>query len=167
MNINKGFFWYPKSLPPGFTSGIYVDLKKYTKEEIVESWKKAKEREQQIEQEQECTYTILMNKGIDTFKYEELGDRSLDYIYRDMAPEYTRVYDRTIFSAYLWLGISRMDSWMSKQIQLREKCKYSPEILAKMIRCNYHLHNVIKTNLLDNLKNYSGYDGMKDVQIRT
>ena len=32
------------------------------------------------------------------------------------------------------------------------------EQISEMIKYNYHLHNVIKTNLLENLKNYSGED---------
>ena len=38
--------------------------------------------------------------------------------------------------------------------QITHESKYDKETLEKMIKCNYHLHNIIKTNLIDNLRNY-------------
>lgn len=141
---------------------VPYESKKLSKEELIELWRKHKEREAQIAEEQECTFSQCLDKGLDTFKIEYMGNRTMDDIYRDMAPEYTRIFDRTIFACYLFIGIQRLDTWMAHQIQMREKCPYRPHILAKMIMCNYHLHNVIKTNLLENLRTYSGYDGINE-----
>lgn len=129
--------------------------KEMTKEEA----NKIYERLQgQICEENECTFLECLEKGHDSFKFELKNGLTNDEIYRDMSPVYCDFFDRSFFSTYLKLGIQRLDSWMSKQIQMKDS-KYPPEVLAKMIRCNYHLHNVIKTDLLNNLKNYSGYDG--------
>lgn len=44
-----------------------------------------------------------------------------------------------------------MEQWMINQII--KGSEYSKEDLIKMIERNPHLHNVIKTNLLENLNN--------------
>ena len=79
-------------------------------------------------------------------------------IYVDQSPYYNKIYDATISSVLLPVGLKRLESWMSYQIQ--KGSEYTFEQLHKMILVNPHLHNVIKTNLIDNLK---AYHNIKDV----
>lgn len=116
---------------------------------------KKRERHEEIRIEQ----LINVDYELDTFKFELLGKSDIDDIYIDQAPQYSRIYDRTISSVYTPLGIRNIDSFYIKEIQ-DENRKTDPVTLAKMIRHCPNIHNVIKTNLLDNLKSYSGYDGI-------
>lgn len=137
---------------------INGEFKLYTDEELKNLyWEYEKLTQQIIDQEQECNHLCFVEEKIKTYKYELLGNKKIDEIYLDMCPNYCKGYP-SIFSCYLYVGIQRMDSWLSKQIQLREKCKFTPKQISEMIKYNYHLHNVIKTNLLENLKTYSGED---------
>ena len=85
------------------------------------------------------------------FKEEYLGNRPIDDFYFDQAPYYNSFYNRTISSVFLKLGLQRMEYWMFKQIT--GNSEYTKDELDEMIKRNPHLHNVIKTNLLDNLNN--------------
>jgi hypothetical protein len=97
------------------------------------------------------------------FEYTEDVPDDISSIYYDCAAEYTRFFDRNFFSAYTPHGIKEFDGWLGKQIQSHRGWgsppRYTPEEIAKMIRLLPHLHPVIKSNLLHNLKNYTGYKG--------
>lgn len=75
-------------------------------------------------------------------------------MYYDQSPYNSNYGERTFSSAYLPYGIKRFDSFFSNEIRLGNKSKYTKIELKKMIRRNPHLHNLIKENLLDNLKKY-------------
>lgn len=111
----------------------------------------ATERQTEIDLEQEfnCKHYI---DARDTFKkkYPKKGVDIKEEYYYDQARRLLNKPGLQIFSAYLPLGISRMESWLGKQIR-DENSKYTKKEIEKMIRRNPHLHNVIKTNLLDNL----------------
>ena len=68
--------------------------------------------------------------------------------YFDNSPRITKAYDREISSFYTQRGILQLDEWFSTQIRSKS---YDYELMTKMIRRNPHLHNIIKTNLLNNL----------------
>lgn len=120
-----------------------------------------KEQKIRIAEDQECIFQECLEKGLDSFKFELRENLKDHEIYKDMAPQYSKWFDRTFFASYLELGIIWQVRWIAEQIMLKDQSKYSPETIAKMIRCNYHLHNAIKTDLLNNLKIYSGFDGYK------
>lgn len=90
----------------------------------------------------------------DTFK-EEYPDKEKDsdYFYVDQAPtlmdlrNYNGPRITSFFTPY---GISGLDGWISKQIQ--GESEFTKDQLIRMIRRNPHLHNIIKTNLLSNIK---------------
>lgn len=105
-----------------------------------------------IDFESEATFLNCLEEGLESFEEEYCNERSSEEFYVDQAPINSRCFDRTFFSAYTPHGIRNLDSWMIKQIT--HESKYDKETLEKMIKCNYHLHNIIKTNLIDNLRNY-------------
>lgn len=76
-------------------------------------------------------------------------DIDIDEYYIDQTMVNIYYADRHFFGAYTPWGIKGIESWFTKQI-LSGKNKKK---LSYMIRRNPHLHNVIKTNLLENLKN--------------
>jgi len=84
----------------------------------------------------------------DTFK-EDYPTKDIDHYYIDYSSNCIMIGNRKITSSYTWFGIKEIDSWFYRQI---ESSKFSKKQLEKMIRRNPHLHNVIKTNLLQNLK---------------
>lgn len=106
-----------------------------------------REKERRIRQdndtESECLFYFNENYP-DTFKKQYPTDDIGDY-YVDQSPN-IGMYVSSIFTSY---GIKIIDSWFSRQII--NGCKYSKKQLEKMIKVNPHLHNIIKTNLLDNL----------------
>lgn len=114
---------------------------------------KKRERHEEMRIEQ----FINIEHELDTFEFELLGDNDIDDIYIDQAPKHARVYDRYISSVYTPVGIRNIDSFYIKEIQ-DENRKTDPITLAKMIRHCPNLHNIIKTNLLDNLKNRTCID---------
>lgn len=121
-------------------------------------WKTPTEEERKIRKEKDiefdCTYNI--GKYKDTFKEEypkNRNDNIKDYCV-DQAKSSVVYGDRRITSFLTPFGISEMESWFSKQIMMGESCKFNKKQLTKMIRRNPHLHNIIKTNLLDNLNSY-------------
>jgi hypothetical protein len=76
-------------------------------------------------------------------------DMDWDEVYRDMAGW----NEGFASSTYLELGIKRMDSWMCNEIRGgKKKSKYTREQMEYMIKNNPHVHAIIKTNLLSNLK---------------
>jgi hypothetical protein len=78
-------------------------------------------------------------------------DTDMNDVYRDMAG---LKINGVVTSLYLELGIRRMDAWMSREIRKGEKkSKYTKEQMEHMIKHNPHVHNIIKTNLLENLNN--------------
>ena len=120
------------------------------RQERLEAWEKGqadRDREERLHQE------YYAKRYPDTFKVE-YPDREVDMdtYYRDQAPQNSGAYGFRISSVYLPYGISKMDHWYAKQIH-GGLPDHTPEQLEKMIRCNPHLHNVIKTNLLENLHN--------------
>ena len=98
---------------------------------------KITETERQIERDKETELQCLI--------YLDYSDT-----FKRTYPKTKDIYDRRITSFLLPYGIKIIDSWFSKQIQ--SESKYSKEELKNMIRRNPHLHNVIKTDLLSNLK---------------
>ena len=86
----------------------------------------------------------------DTYKprYPKKNE-NIEKFYIDQSGKSVLISDRRISSNYTWWGIHQMDTWFADQIRLENPDK---EKLDKMIRRNPHLHNVIKTNLLRNLK---------------
>lgn len=76
-------------------------------------------------------------------------DTDWDEVNRDMSGWNGGV----VGSVYLELGIKRMCSWMAREIQKGEaKSKYTKEQMEYMIKNNPHIHNIIKTNFLENLE---------------
>ncbi len=91
----------------------------------------------------------------DTFKEEYLkkGESIEDY-QLDQAPYRNVIGERTFSSFFTWYGIKIIDGWFARQIS--NESKFSTEQLKEMIRKNPHLHNIIKTNLLENLNSIHG-----------
>ena len=112
---------------------------------------KITETERQIERDKETELECLIYLDYpDTFKRTYPKTKDIEYYFTDQSGSIIDIYDRRITSFLLPYGIKIIDSWFSKQIQ--SECKYSKEELKNMIRRNPHLHNVIKTDLLSNLK---------------
>ncbi len=61
-----------------------------------------------------------------------------------------------VSGGYTSYGISQIDSWFGKQIRKigTPESRYTVKELTKLILCNENLHDVIKSNLMSNLKNY-------------
>lgn len=61
-----------------------------------------------------------------------------------------------VSGGYTSYGISQIDSWFGKQIRKigTSESKYTVKELTRLILCNENLHDVIKSNLMSNLKNY-------------
>jgi hypothetical protein len=119
-----------------------------TIEEKEAYWAEQREKEQEWNFKEGLDYPHKFKK-----EYPKEGVDIEDYYY-DQAPR--RVDLRfmggpSISSCFLPHGIKQMDSWMGRQIS--GESKFTKKELKKMIKHNFHLHNVIKTNLLDNLKN--------------
>ena len=100
------------------------------------------------------------------FEYTEDVPENVQSLYYDCAPEFSRVYHVSISASYTVHGIKQFDSWFCRQIQAHRPCggeglkpRYTSEEIARMVRRCPHLHPVIKSNLLHNLKNYTGYKG--------
>ena len=97
----------------------------------------------------------------DTFK-EELPNFENDdpcWFYTDQAVnrlDLQSINGPTITSFLTEYGIRELDSWMCKQI--KGSSKFTKDELTRLIRRNPHLHNIIKTNLLINLKNARNYN---------
>ena len=88
----------------------------------------------------------------DTFKEMYVASGfPVESFYVDQGINSTVLGDRMITSFNLPLGIKWIDKWFSQRIMKRD---YDPVFLEKLIRRNPHLHNVIKTNLINNLNNY-------------
>lgn len=75
-------------------------------------------------------------------EYPKPGENIREKYYHDCSPNFG-----VVSSFYLEYGIMQIDGWFGKHI--REG--YDKDKLEFMIKNNPHLHNVIKTNLLDNL----------------
>ncbi|MCK9447171.1 hypothetical protein M0Q50_09995 [bacterium] len=80
--------------------------------------------------------------------------KDISDLYRDQSIHNISYGERHIMSAYLEYGLKSMDSFFSNEIRLGKESKYTKDELKRMIRRNPHLHNLIKENLLDNLKRY-------------
>jgi hypothetical protein len=76
------------------------------------------------------------------------------HLYADQSIYNINFGERHIMSAFLEYGLKSMDTFFANEIQLGKKSKYTKDELKRMIRRNPHLHNLIKENLLDNLKTY-------------
>lgn len=111
-----------------------------------------KTREEEIEFD--CTYHFKQGFKV-TYKEEYLKDKDdIDTYYVDQAGTHSIYGDRALTSFFTWYGIKQMDSWYAKQIRLESDSKYTKEQLEGFIKTNPHLHNIIKTNLLLNLRTY-------------
>lgn len=81
------------------------------------------------------------------YKEEYPNNKKTDDYYLDRSPQHG-----IVSSAYTPWGIKRMESWYIHQIH-EGYPDYTLEYMELLIKCNPHLHNVIKTNLLENLYN--------------
>ncbi len=99
--------------------------------------------------EEDFEIEYLLHRGMPKSKFkDEYPEKGVDIkekYYIDQAPR----LGQYVYSLYTPHGINQIDSWFTKHIsQGSDKVK-----LEFMIKRNVHLHNVIKTNLLENLKN--------------
>lgn len=85
----------------------------------------------------------IVPKGISNKDYK----KEIDMWYIDQSPQYG-----VVSSTFTPWGIKRMESWYIDQIQ-KGYPSYTKEQMELLIKCNPHLHNIIKTNLLNNLEN--------------
>lgn len=111
-----------------------------------------------VDFESERTFLNCLEEGFESFEEEYCNERSSTDFYVDQAPTNSRYFDRTFFKAYTSYGIKNLSSWIVKQII--HKSKYDKETLEKMIKCNYHFHNIIKTDLIHNLRNYTQQENL-------
>lgn len=143
-------------------------MNKYDGLNDCEKIKKARQYYREIEQREylaNCEYLESIeddNRLVSTYKYEELGNNNLDDIYVDQLPHYSQFYDREVFASYTPYGIKMIDSRYIRAIQHMEKYSMTPERLAHIIKKDPHLHNVIKTNLLYNIKTYYKLDVLEN-----
>jgi hypothetical protein len=120
--------------------------------------KTPEEREEyhRVQRELESEWDFKLGLNYPSNYKEEYPEEGVDIenYYYDQAPSRLdlRSFDGPLIQSWLLpYGIKKMDTWMSKQIS--NESKFTNEELEKMIKHNIHLHNVIKTNLLSNLKN--------------
>ena len=103
------------------------------------------------DKEKEMDFTMYLDYP-DIYKEEYmLKGTNTDDIRIDQCMVNNKYYDRNFFSALTPYGISQIEGWMINQIL--SDSKFSFDELERMIRRNPHLHNVIKTNLINNLNN--------------
>jgi hypothetical protein len=115
---------------------------------------KKRDEERNLEIELKVLYYVNHPKQCKAKRYKkEYPNPGLEfeYYYRDQAINISRYGYVGIMNTYLEYGIKQIDKWFSEQIR-NENCKFSKEELTNMIKKNPHLHNVIKTNLLENLE---------------
>jgi len=108
----------------------------------------------------------MTKEDLDSWKYDctDMSIKSIPYIeeyptkpieeyYLDQLG-FNRSYygDRVFSSIVTWYGIKCMDSWYSHYIKNIDESPYTKDELTMFIKSNPHLHNIIKTNLLNNLK---------------
>lgn len=91
-------------------------------------------------------YATKYKSSIYKEQYPQKGEDP-DKWYIDQSPKFGCVH-----SFYLPYGLKRMESWYIDQI-LNKYPTYTKEQMELLIKCNPHLHNIIKTNLLNNLEN--------------
>lgn len=107
-------------------------------------------------EEAEYDFTMYADSP-DTFKEEYPDMVNMDLYYIDQAGvnlDLRKLGGPTISSFFTPHGIKKLESWMCRQIS--EESKFTSIELESLIRRNPHIHNVIKTNLLNNLKNKHG-----------
>lgn len=102
------------------------------------------------ETEADIAWWAFHEEAPDTFE-EAYPDGEISQYYVDQAPKLFQICGFSISSVYLPFGIKKIDSWFATEIQ-RRYSKYTKAEMEKMIKLNPHLHNVIKTNLLNNLQ---------------
>jgi len=101
-------------------------------------------------EESECVIKWYVTDNFpDTFK-EEYPSKDMSEYYVDQSIYNKHIAGLHLVSVYLPYGLQKIDNWFF--YQLTNKSKYSLNELEKMIKVNPHLHNVIKTNLINNLK---------------
>jgi hypothetical protein len=91
-------------------------------------------------------YVTKYKSSIYKEQHPQKGEDS-NYWYLDQSPKYGMV--SSFFTPW---GIKQMESWYIDQIQ-KGYPTHTKEQMELFIKCNPHLHNIIKTNLLDNLQN--------------
>lgn len=91
-------------------------------------------------------YATKYSPSIYKEQYPKKGEKSEKW-YLDQSPKYG-----IVSSAFTPWGIKQMASWYIDQIQLGYPT-YTKEQMVNFIKCNPHLHNIIKTDLLNNLEN--------------
>jgi len=115
-----------------------------------------RESERKIERERQGEWDFKEGLSYPHNYKEEQPKKGVDIqdYYYDHAPRRTDlryIGGPMISSIVLPYGLQLMEGWMIRQII--HGSKFTKKELAKMIKHNLHLHNVIKTNLLINLKN--------------
>lgn len=60
-----------------------------------------KEQKIRIAEDQECIFQECLEKGLDSFKFELKENLKSHEIYRDMAPQYSKWFDRTLLARTL------------------------------------------------------------------
>ena len=116
--------------------------------------------ESNIRQEQDSRDSVLYSGygkkrtklKSDAYYKEWIKNNNIEDAYYDQSFN----YGIGVCSAYTSYGIKLIDSWLSKQIRLfgNEECEFTYNQLYNMILRNMNLHEVIKWNLIMNLKNY-------------
>ena len=115
-----------------------------------------RERERRDERERQGEWDFKEGLPYPHNYKEEYPEKKLDIqdYYYDQAPrrmDLRYLGGPCISSIVLPYGLQQMEGWMIRQII--HGSKFTKKELAKMIKHNLHLHNVIKTNLLFNLNN--------------
>ena len=106
--------------------------------------------ENQRDEETRLEIEYLAKKYKCDFK-KQAHDKEID-IYKDQLNFNVKSSNLSVSSFYTSHGIKIFDTWYCKQIRDGYK-KYSKKQFKNLIINNPHLHNIIKTNLLENLNN--------------
>lgn len=117
----------------------------------IEEHEKIRKVEREVEMECNCTKFFYFTTKKYKHSYPKKGEDIINYYY-DQAASRVQIHDRVIASAWLPYGIQGMDSWYTNQILMGEESKYTPKQLENFIISNPHIHDVIKTNLIENLR---------------
>ena len=132
---------------------------------IIDSWNKGNYHDWQDDYNYHCAILPLERgskaKLAKPEHYAKLLNKSgAQAFYCDQATKTSQCADKYFFSAFTPSGIQLIDRWYILRIQELKKpnarFKYTAPELEEMILKNPHLHPVIKSNLVENLKNYAG-----------
>ncbi len=90
----------------------------------------------------------------DEYYIEWIDKNGVNRAYVDMAFSVVNIYDRCISSGYTSYGIQEIDTWFCKRIQEIERgeSEFTVKQMTQMILRHDNLHELIKWNLMVNLK---------------